>query len=282
MYDVIIIGGGPAGVSAAIYTVRAGLKTLIIENGVNALGKAHLIQNYYGSIMNGADMYQKGLEQASELGVEIINAEVVSAEWLITFNVQLAEKAEALSSKALILATGTQPTSVPIPGVRDYEGRGVSYCAVCDGFFFRGKKVAVLGNGAYALHEAEYLESLAEVTILTNGLEIGNVTLPVIKKRIVAVNGEQNLQSVSFEDGATLEVEGLFIALGTAGSSSLALKLGAMQDGKYVKIDEQGATNVPGLFAAGDCTGGLLQVAKAVYEGAKAGLSAIKFVKEYS
>lgn len=282
MYDVIIIGGGPAGVSAAIYTVRAGLKTLIIENGVNALGKAHLIQNYYGSIMNGADMYQKGLEQASELGVEIINAEVVSAEWLITFNVQLAEKAEALSSKALILATGTQPTSVPIPGVRDYEGRGVSYCAVCDGFFFRGKKVAVLGNGAYALHEAEYLESLAEVTILTNGLEIGNVTLPVIKKRIVAVNGEQNLQSVSFEDGATLEVEGLFIALGTAGSSSLALKLGAMQDGKYVKIDEQGATNVPGLFAAGDCTGGLLQVAKAVYEGAKAGLSAIKFVKENS
>lgn len=282
MYDVIIIGGGPAGVSAAIYTVRAGLKTLIIENGVNALGKAHLIQNYYGSIMNGADMYQKGLEQASELGVEIINAEVVSAEWLITFNVQLAEKTEVLSSKALILATGTQPTSVPIPGVRDYEGRGVSYCAVCDGFFFRGKKVAVLGNGAYALHEAEYLESLAEVTILTNGLEIGNVTLPVIKKRIVAVNGEQNLQSVSFEDGATLEVEGLFIALGTAGSSSLALKLGAMQDGKYVKIDEQGATNVPGLFAAGDCTGGLLQVAKAVYEGAKAGLSAIKFVKENS
>lgn len=282
MYDVIIIGGGPAGVSAAIYTVRAGLKTLIIENGVNALGKAHLIQNYYGSIINGTDMYQKGLEQASELGVEIINAEVVSAEWLITFNVQLAEKAEALSSKALILATGTQPTSVPIPGVRDYEGRGVSYCAVCDGFFFRGKKVAVLGNGAYALHEAEYLESLAEVTILTNGLEIGNVTLPVIKKRIVAVNGEQNLQSVSFEDGATLEVEGLFIALGTAGSSSLALKLGAMQDGKYVKIDEQGATNVPGLFAAGDCTGGLLQVAKAVYEGAKAGLSAIKFVKENS
>lgn len=282
MYDVIIIGGGPAGVSAAIYTVRAGLKTLIIENGVNALGKAHLIQNYYGSIMNGADMYQKGLEQASELGVEIINAEVVSAEWLITFNVQLAEKTEALSSKALILATGTQPTSVPIPGVRDYEGRGVSYCAVCDGFFFRGKKVAVLGNGAYALHEAEYLESLAEVTILTNGLEIGNVTLPVIKKRIVAVNGEQNLQSVSFEDGDTLEVEGLFIALGTAGSSSLALKLGAMQDGKYVKIDEQGATNVPGLFAAGDCTGGLLQVAKAVYEGAKAGLSAIKFVKENS
>lgn len=282
MYDVIIIGGGPAGVSAAIYTVRAGLKTLIIENGVNALGKAHLIQNYYGSIMNGADMYQKGLEQASELGVEIINAEVVSAEWLITFNVQLAEKTEVLSSKALILATGTQPTSVPIPGVRDYEGRGVSYCAVCDGFFFRGKKVAVLGNGAYALHEAEYLKSLAEVTILTNGLEIGNVTLPVIKKRIVAVNGEQNLQSVSFEDGATLEVEGLFIALGTAGSSSLALKLGAMQDGKYVKIDEQGATNVPGLFAAGDCTGGLLQVAKAVYEGAKAGLSAIKFVKENS
>lgn len=279
MYDVIVIGGGPAGVSAAIYAIRAGLKTLIIENGPNALAKAHLIQNYYGLTASGVDMYEQGLAQAKSLGVEILRAEVVGAEWLGTFNVQLATQEDSLSCKALILASGTQPTSVNIPGIKDFEGRGVSYCAVCDGFFFRGKKVAVLGNGAYALHEAAYLKNLADVTILTNGENIAASELPVIDKKIVKVKGEFGLQAIVFEDGSELEAAGLFIALGTAGSSSLALKLGAIQEGRYVKVDEHSATNVPGLFAAGDCTGGLLQVAKAVHEGAEAGLSAVKYIK---
>ena len=279
MNDVVIIGGGPAGVSAAIYVARAGLKPIIIENGANALGKAHLIQNYYGLTLSGTEMYNHGLKQATELGIEIIHAEVVGAEWAINFNIQLAGREEPLSCKALILATGTQPTSVNIPGVKEFEGRGVSYCAVCDGFFFRGKKVAVLGNGAYALHEAEYLKNLADVVLLTNGMEVPKTNITVVDKKIIGLNGEFGLQSIQFEDYTTLDIDGLFVALGTAGSSSLALKLGAMQKGRYIKIDEHGATNVPGLFAAGDCTGGLLQVAKAVYEGAEAGLSAVKYVK---
>jgi len=282
MYDVIIIGGGPAGVSAAIYAVRAGLNVLIIENGPNALAKAHLIQNYYGLTAKGSDMYEQGLEQARELGVKILHAEVVGAEWLITFNVQVANQENALSCKALVLALGTQPTSVNIPGLKDFEGKGVSYCAVCDGFFFRGKKVAVLGNGAYALHEATYLKNLADVTILTNGEKSVSSEFTAIDKKIKKVEGEFGLQSILFEDDSRLEIDGLFIALGTAGSSGLALKLGAMQEGRYVKVDEHSATNVPGLFAAGDCTGGLLQVAKAVYEGAEAGLSAVKYVKANS
>lgn len=279
MKDVVIIGGGPAGVSAAIYVARAGLKPIIIENGANALGRAHLIQNYYGLTMSGANLYEQGLKQAVALGVEIIHAEVVGAEWALTFNVQLAGQEEPVVAKSLVLATGTQPTTVNIPGVKDFEGRGVSYCAVCDGFFFRGKKVAVLGNGAYAVHEAEYLRNLADVTILTNGMDVSETNIPVIDKKIIGLSGEFSLQSVSFENSTTFDIDGLFVALGTAGASSLALKLGAVQEGRYVKIDEHGATNVPGLFAAGDCTGGLLQVAKAVYEGAEAGLSAVKYVK---
>lgn len=279
MNDVVIIGGGPAGVSAAIYVARAGLKPIIIENGANALGKAHLIQNYYGLTLSGPEMYNHGLKQAVELGIKIIHAEVVGAEWAVNFNIHLAGREEPLSCKALILATGTQPTSINIPGVKEFEGRGVSYCAVCDGFFFRGKKVAVLGNGAYALHEAEYLKNLADVVLLTNGMEVPETNIPVVDKKIIGLNGGFGLQSIQFEDSTTLDVDGLFVALGTAGSSSLALKLGVMQEGRYIKIDEHGATNVPGLFAAGDCTGGLLQVAKAVYEGAEAGLSAVKYVK---
>lgn len=279
MKDVVIIGGGPAGVSAAIYVARAGLKPIIIENGANALGRAHLIQNYYGLTMSGANLYEQGLKQAVALGVEIIHAEVVGAEWALTFNVQLAGQEEPVVAKSLVLATGTQPTTVNIPGVKDFEGRGVSYCAVCDGFFFRGKKVAVLGNGAYAVHEAEYLKNLADVTILTNGMDVSETNIPVIDKKIIGLSGEFGLQSISFEDSTTFDIDGLFVALGTAGASSLALKLGAVQEGRYVKIDEHGATNVPGLYAAGDCTGGLLQVAKAVYEGAEAGLSAVKYVK---
>lgn len=282
MYDVIIIGGGPAGVSAAIYAVRAGLKVLIIENGPNALAKAHLIQNYYGLTVKGVDMYKQGLEQARELGVEILHAEVVGAEWAITFQVQVAGLEEVLSCKALVLASGTQPTSVNILGLKEFEGRGVSYCAVCDGFFFRGKKLAVLGNGAYALHEAKYLKNLADVSILTNGEKLASSEFPVIEKKIVQVEGEFGLQSIVFEDGSKLEIDGLFVALGTAGSSSLALKLGAIQEGRYIKIDEHSVTNVPGLFAAGDCTGGLLQVAKAVHEGAEAGLSVVKYIKANS
>ncbi|MDO4177714.1 MAG: FAD-dependent oxidoreductase [Phascolarctobacterium sp.] len=278
MYDVIIIGGGPAGISAGLYAFRAGMKTLIIENGHGALKKAHLIQNYYGQTLSGVALYEQGLEQARALGIEILHDEVVGAEWLLTFNVQVASREEALTAKSLVLATGTQQASVNIPGLKAYEGKGVSYCAVCDGFFFREKNVAVLGNGAYALHEANYLKNLANVTILTNGEELESA-LPTITQKIVGLRGDNSLQAIDFADGSSINVAGLFVAFGSAGSSSFALKLGAVQEGPHIKVDEHASTNVPGLFAAGDCTGGLLQVAKAVHEGAEAGLAAVKFVK---
>lgn len=282
-FQAIIIGGGPAGVSAALYLARANISTAIIENGPGALARAHKIDNYYGISASGIKMYAEGLEQAAALGATIIQDEVLAVEYTGSYMVTLKNTAEPLTAPVIILATGTKNISLAIEGLAALEGRGISYCAVCDGFFFRKKKVAVVGNGPYALHEADHLKHLAaSVTILTNGKDdrlaketgFATITTPLTK-----VSGDGKLEAVHFDDGTTLEADGLFLALGTADSTDLARKLGAQLKERYVAIDEQGATNVPGLFAAGDCTGGLRQVAKAVYEGSLAGMSAVKYIR---
>ena len=283
-YNVIIIGGGPAGVSAALYLARANIKTAIVENGPGALARAHKIENFYGIAASGPRLYAEGLEQARSLGVDIIQDEVLAVEYYDSFVLTLKHAAEPLPAPALILATGTKNVTLNLPGLVELEGKGISYCAVCDGFFFRKKKLAVLGHGAFALHEAEYLRHIAaEVTVLTNGQDdsaakaagFATLTTPV-----TAVTGSERLEAVRFADGSKLEVSGLFIALGTADSTDMARKLGAQLDGRFIKVDADGATNIPGLFAAGDCIGGLKQVAKAVHDGARAGLAAIKFLRK--
>lgn len=281
--QAIIIGGGPAGVSAALYLARAGQKVSIIENGPGALAKAHKIDNYYGITASGAKLYAAGLEQARSLGVEILQDEVLGVEYTDCFTLSLKNTDEQLQTEALVLATGSKNITLNLPGLIELEGKGISYCAVCDGFFFRKKNVAVLGNGAYALHEAAYLKQLAgSVTILTNG-QSGDAAkaagFEVNTAVLQAVEGNGKLSSIRFTDGSMLAVDGLFIALGTADSTDMARKLGAELNGRFIRIDSDGATNIPGLFAAGDCTGGLMQVAKAVHEGARAGLTALKFLR---
>lgn len=282
--QAVIIGGGPAGVSAALYLARAGIAAAIIENGPGALARAHKIDNYYGISASGSRLYANGLEQARSQGVQIINDEVIGVEYLDSFTLSLKNTKEALTTRVLILATGTKNVSLNLPGLLQLEGKGISYCAVCDGFFFRKKKVAVLGSGAYALHEAEYLRHLASsVTILTNGQDDAAAQaagFATITAKLTALQGEQRLSAISFADGSVLEVDGLFIAMGTADSTDIARKLGAQINGRFIRIDNDGATNIPGLFAAGDCTGGLLQIAKAVHEGARAGLTALNFIRQ--
>jgi len=283
MADVIIIGGGPAGVSAALYIARAGLKATIIESGAGALAKAHKIENYYGAVAAGSELYAQGLAQAQALGVEVIHDEVVGIDYYGEFAVQGSKKENLFQAPALLLAMGVQQAAPNIVGLKDFEGKGVSYCAVCDGFFFRSKRVAVIGSGAYAAHEAEYLSHLArETTVLTNGETteiIEGAGLKVINTAIVAVKGEKRVEAVELEDGTELAVDGVFVALGTAGTSDIAKKLGLETDGRFLKVEVEGATAIPGLYAAGDCTGGLLQVAKAVYEGMRAGTAIIKYVR---
>lgn len=282
--QAVIIGGGPAGVSAALYLARAGIAAAIIENGPGALARAHKIDNYYGISASGSRIYANGLEQARSQGVQIINDEVIGVEYINSFTLSLKKSTEPCTTRVLILATGTKNVSLNLPGLVQLEGKGISYCAVCDGFFFRKKKVAVLGSGAFALHEAEYLRHLASsVTILTNGQDDAaarSAGFATITAKLTAVHGEQRLSAISFADGSALEVDGLFIAMGTADSTDIARKLGAQINGRFIRIDSDGATNIPGLFAAGDCTGGLLQIAKAVHEGARAGLTALKFIRQ--
>ena len=283
-YNVVIIGGGPAGVSAALYLARANLRVAIVENGPGALARAHKIDNFYGAAVSGPRLYAEGLEQARNLGVDIIQDEVLAVEYFDSFVLTLKEQAKPLPAPVLILATGTKNVTLNLPGLVEYEGKGISYCAVCDGFFFRKKKLAVLGHGSFALHEAEYLRHIAaQVTVLTNGQDDSAAKaagFATIATPVTAVTGAGKLEAVHFADGSELEVNGLFIALGTADSTDIARKLGAQLEGRFIKVDADGATNIPGLFAAGDCIGGLKQVAKAVHDGARAGLAAIKFLRQ--
>lgn len=283
MYDLIIIGGGPAGVSAALYAARAGFQTLIMENGANALARAHLIANYYGVTAPGIDLYNKGLQQAAELGVEINHDEVVAAEYDGTKYTVTGSTSGQQESRALLLATGVKNMTVNLPGLDKLTGKGVSYCAVCDGFFYRKKRVAVLGSGQYALHEAEYLKHLAgSLVVLTNGADgslVRSAGFTADERKLRSIDGDAKITGVTFEDGEILELDGLFIALGTADSTDLARKIGAQLNGRFIQTDDNGATNVPGLFAAGDCTGGVLQVAKAVCDGMQAANGIIRYLR---
>ena len=283
--SVIIIGSGPAGVSASLYTARSNIKTTIIGTGQGALSTAREIENYYGfsQVISGPDLHETGINQAKRLGVEVIRQEVVGIEEAENgFTVKTA--GETYKSKVVILATGASRKKPKWPGIAGYEGMGVSYCAVCDAFFFRGKDVAVAGSGPYALHEIQALLPLVKsVTLCTDGKPVTAdfpAEVKIADKPVAGLEGEQTLSAVRFEDGSTLEVSGLFIAIGTAGSTNLANAIGANIKSGNILTDPNTRTNIPGLLAAGDCTGGMKQIAKAVYEGAVAGTEAIKIIRE--
>ena len=284
MANVVIIGSGPAGVSAALYTARAGVDTTVLTKGPGALARSEGIENYYGVPGNitGAELERRGIEGAKEVGVKFVEAEAVG----LTFTDKLT--VETLNGNypadAVILATGASRTAPPVPGLAALEGHGVSYCATCDAFFYRGKNVAVMGSGEYALHEASALLPLAaSVTLLTGGADLTADFPPEITVRtekVEAILGEEKVTGVRLAGGEELPMDGVFIALGVAGSTALARKMGAEVDGNKIVVDANMMTTIPGLFAAGDCTGGLLQVAKAVYEGAVAGNEAAKALRK--
>lgn len=283
MFDVIIIGAGPAGISAALYAKRANKSVLVMYFGESQLEKAHSIDNYYGFVggISGKELYSTGIEQAKALGVEIANEEALNVAMTADKSYEITTKDNKYEGKTLIISTGNKKLKPNITGVDTFEGRGISYCAICDGFFYRKKSVAVLGNEAYALSEAEELENIVgSVVILTNGLPAPETDkFEVITKKIKEFSGEQKLNKVIFDDGSCLELNGVFIAQGVAGGVDFAKKLGIVTDGNNIRVKEDMSTNIPGVFSCGDVTGGLLQVCKAVYDGAQAGLSAVKYLK---
>lgn len=289
MYDVVIIGSGPAGISASLYTKRANLNTLIITKQAGTIDKIGRIDNYYGFPLGitGKELSKSGIQQAKNLGVTFAYDEVVKIEVLPNNHFQIETINQMYMAKTVILATGTARKKPTIKGIKELEGRGVSYCATCDAFFFRGKDVAVLGNGEYALHEAEELKPIAKsVTILTNGEELVEKRSPILQdvevlsEPIRELRGEKQVEEIEFENQTKKKIDGIFIAIGTATSSDLAKKIGIQTNEKeQIIVDKNGQTNIKNIFACGDCTGGILQIAKAVYEGMVAGMSVIQAIR---
>lgn len=281
IYDAIIIGSGPAGISAGLYLKRANKNILILSKGSSSLEKAEKIENYYGleHPISGKELVKIGEKQAQNLRIEMIKDEVVEIKQEDHFKVMTVNC--EYEAKNVILATGVSRNAPNIKGIKEFEGRGVSYCAVCDAFFYKNKDVAVLGSGNYAINEAKTLKPIAKsVTILTNGEPIvenrDGEAFEVQEDKIKEFRGNPKIQEVEFEGKQTKEISGVFVAMGTATSNDLARKLGAILRNNQIVVDENMKTNIEGLYACGDCTGGLLQIHKAVYEGAKAALDIIR------
>lgn len=288
MYDVIIIGKGPAGISASLYTVRAKLATLVIGKDGSALKKAGKIENYYGfsTPVSGEYLLKEGENQALRLGAEILDEEVIEIKKNDFFEVKTSNN--TFISKAVLLATGSQQKKINVENLESFEGKGVSYCSTCDGFFYNNLKVGVLGFKDFAVHEAyELLVYTKDITIYTNGRELElseeykdeATNYKVNKKTITKIDGADFLQRIHFDDGTSEEIEGIFVAYESASSADFARKLGIMTDNNHVLVDKDMQTNMDGVYAAGDCTGGFKQIATAVGQGALAGRKIIEYVR---
>ena len=241
----------------------------------------------YGEPIEGKKLVERGIKQAERLGIELIEDEVIdinAQEEQKTFKV-ITPNCE-YTSKLIILATGNNKKKSKIKGIKEFEGKGISYCAICDAYFYKGKKVGILGNGNYALHEYKNLEGIAkEIIILTNKKELiqnrgTEIEAKIETRGIKEVTGDSKVRSIILEDDENIKIDGLFIAEGIANASELAKKIGIYTKKERIVVNENMETNIKGIYACGDCIGGLLQISKAVYEGTKAGLSAIENIKK--
>lgn len=291
MYDTIVIGKGPAGISASLYTQRANLETLIIGKDNSGLKKAGKIENYYGlkEPISGEELLRIGEEQANALGIQIIPNEVIGIENLFEekiFKVSTVER--TFFARTLLIATGQPQKKIDIEGLKEFEGKGISYCTTCDGFFYKNLSVGVLGFNAYAIHEAAELEPFTkDITIFTNGAELDlpedladtSGKYKINTRPIAKLAGGEFLEEIHFKDEHNQKIDGMFIAYGTASSVEFAQKLGVIVENKSVLVDNKQATNVQGVFAAGDCIGGFRQISTAVGQGAIAGKNIIEYVR---
>ena len=293
MYDVVIVGAGAAGLSAAIYTARGGLKTLVLGDPQKSrVAMARHFDNYLGfpEGISGAELIERAVAQARRFGADLRKGEVVSLVPGDPLRVELAD-GDHVEGRAVVLATGVAGKPSGIKGEDELLGQGVSHCVVCDGFFYRGKKVAVIGHANYAAKEAlELLAYTKDVTLFSNGRSFAideslrnQLDAQGIARRedrvVEFTRNETGLTGLLLQGGELFPAEGVFIALGTAGSVDFALTLGIELDGNAIAVDREGRTSYPGIFAAGDCTAGPQQLARAVGEGCVAGLSAIAYVK---
>lgn len=300
MYDLIIIGAGPAGLSAAIYASRARLNAIVIEqNYVNGgqIIDTYEIDNYPGLPgLSGMDLAMKMAEHAEKLGVETVNGFVQSLDLTGPVKKVITDE-DTYEAKAVIIASGATHSKLGAEGENQYGGMGVSYCATCDGAFYRGKDVLVVGGGDVAVEDAIFLargcnkvyvvhrrdELRAAKILQENLLSLPNVEM-VWNSNLRSVNGGMKVESATVvnkldQSERTIPVSGVFIAVGITPRSEFARNHVSMDEKGYIIADETGATSVPGVFAAGDVrTKQLRQVVTAVADGANAVTSAEKYL----
>jgi thioredoxin reductase (NADPH) len=288
--DVVIIGAGPAGLQAAIHAARRKVRTIVIGRpDQGALVRAE-IENYFGiPKINGQEVVKIGLEQARHAGAEIYEEDVLKAEKVgETFFLE-TDREKRISAKAVILALGVSRLKLNVEGEKEFLGRGVSYCAACDANFFKGKKVAVVGNDSMAAVSTVLMTNVAsDVYWVTKEPKVAPPLLEKVKAtkaRVIEsswpkkVHGEQTVKMLELIDGQVLEVDGVFIELGARGSAELALDLGVLPDPSgQINVNEKMETEIQGVYAAGDVTGRPWQLARAVGQGCIAGTNAAKFV----
>ena len=297
-YDVGIIGSGPAGLSAAIYAKRANLSAVVIEKeyeGTGQIAESGQVDNYLGLPgISGYDLGEQFREHAVKLGVSFLEQEVteIKKEDSAVFTI-IFEDGSSVEAKTVIYAAGATPRRANIPGEQEYSGKGVSYCAICDGSFYRGKKVAVLGGGDTALDDAVYLADLAEqvyvihrrkefrgaATTVEKLRKKENVTF-VLEHQVKEITGAEKVNGVVLEDGTAIAVDGVFVAYGSVPQTDLVKGLAALDAAGYVKAEETGETSLAGLYVAGDArTKKLRQVVTAVSDGANAATAVVEYLK---
>lgn len=299
-YDLIIIGAGPAGMTAAIYAQRASLKTVLIEKALpgGKMTRTSEVENYPGfDFIDGQALATKMQEQVEKLNVEIIYDEVVSVDAEKTVTLLGDRK---LTAKAVIIATGTVEKKIGVPGEDEYYGKGVSYCGVCDGFLFKDKTITVVGGGYAACEESLYLTRMTNNLNLVHrreGFRADEKTVTKVKKhpninmqvnyRVVEVIGdpvEDKVVGLKIENTTTKEIkeiktDALFPYIGSDPITSFVRDLGICDEEGYILVDEMGQTKVPGIFAAGDVIKKKLrQIVTATNDGAIAAQYVINYI----
>lgn len=298
VYDVIILGGGPAGLTAGIYTARQGLSTLLIE-GKKLGGRAsgpHRVENFPGfpEGLTGTELMDRFIEQTRKFGVEFIIETIVSlGDMGETKFVQT--RGGFYQSKAVVVTTGIQRKSMNIPGELEFKGRGVGYCAICDGPFYKDQPVAVVGSGKDAVEDALRLaETTSKVYAIpgSGGFKEGLEELDELSEHkkievidgvdIESIEGDQVVTHVNMKGGPVkkLDVNGVFIILDHVGTSDILRDSGIeTDDGGCIMVDKNQGTNVEGIYAAGDCVCGGMQIVTAAGDGGKAGLATFRYLR---
>lgn len=276
MYDIAVIGAGPAGYSAAINARKREKSVIVIGQNTGWLSRAESIENYLGMPgVSGQEMLSKMADQAAAMGAELRGG-VVHQVIAMGESFALSLGADFIEARKVILATGARQPRL-LEGEERLLGRGVSYCGTCDGMLYRGKNVAVIGAGAEAVPEANFLMGLCQsVTYFGKPDPALDARIQVRADKVTKISGETRAQSLT-AGGEEIPFDGVFIFREAMALSSLLP--GLEMDGAFIRVDRQMRTSLPGVFAAGDCTGLPLQVAKAVGEGCIAALAASQELK---